>query len=141
MIIWSGKRTLFNPGWVTLHWLERLNVICRFYAVTLSRYEVEFEVLPSYSESQVFILGMSWYQAKLIFSENYDLTIQTFSYHPKLATKCLPDNGNFFEFIYTRAITKFYILFQSLYKPILIFFRELLSNYTYFSKVTIIYQN
>ena len=48
---------------------------------------------PIHSGSQVFTLGVSLYWAILILLENYYLTINTFT-----------------EFMYTTAITKFYIL-------------------------------
>ena len=111
---WSGKRTLLTPGWVTLYWLHQINAICRLYAMTLSRYEVGFEVSPKLfrvssfypwnllisNKTNIFkpyILFQSSYQSKLTFSEN------------------------------------FYQIIQSSYKPTLIFFRELLSNYNTFS--------
>ena len=42
----------------------------------------EFEVpLPSYSSSQVFIFGISWYWAIVIFSESNYLTYRLFRVH------------------------------------------------------------
>ena len=103
------------------------------YVVTLSRYKERFEHPPSYSGSNVFILGMSYninsfgkllpyhyrlfqssYQPKSTFSENFYHIMETFS-----------------EFMCTRVTTKFYI-FNSIWFYIL--FRKLLSDYTYFSE-------
>ena len=109
IIIWRGKRTLFNPGWVTLHWLQQLNVIRRLYAMTLLRYKEGFK-FPS-KLLRVFTLEMSWYRTILIFLEYHFLTIHDFSAELVL-TK--PDILIFFQSYYPNIY-----IFHSSYKPLL----------------------
>ena len=138
MAIWSGKRTLFNQGWVTLHWLKQLNVICRLYLMILSRYKWRLSPLlspaplikkkSSDSVFPVFVLGMSWYWAILIFlqitTKPTDLFIVDINQNWHFQRMLQNNSICFYEFIYTNTdvFTELLLKYiQSSYTSILIF--------------------
>ena len=126
MIIWSGKPVyFFNSYWVTFHWLQQLNGICRL------RYRQRFEVLKLFRVS-------GFYPWNVTISSN-TITFQ----------KLVLNHTDFFrvhikqDWHFLRIFTRKRRFFQSSHILVLLpnslhfinQYWQLLSNCTYFSEL------
>ena len=103
MIIWSGKPVyFFNSYWVTFHWLQQLNGICRL------RYRQRFEVLKLFRLSGFY----SW---------NVMISSNTITFR-----KLLLNHTDFFrvhikqDWHFLRIFTRKWRFFQSSHIPVLL---------------------